>query len=165
MPTRRALLRGLIAGGVVGVGTRGTHLHAAVTADDQRRWTGIVREWDPGGSCVLTQVNQMLADQFPEEWTQPYRGFIYGFSGMIPGPGAPGVCGQWKAAHQEKEIYLHASVPGKIVGRYTLGDNFNIENQFPKETLRTAAGFAELWAAVQASQARILHAIDQIVET
>ncbi len=135
-----------------------------VTADDQRRWNGIVRDWDPSGLAVLPKINQALFEEFPEEWKQPYRGFVYGFRGMFPTQQTVGVCGQWVAARWGKDIYLYASVPGDIVERYAPGANFNIEDLFPRETLRTPAGFAELWAAVRASQGRILRAIDQIVE-
>ena len=169
MPTRRELLRRLVVGGAVGLGTRDVARATTVTADDQRRWTGIVRDWDPDGACVITQVNNTLSDQFPDEWKQPYRGFVYGFRGMIPSPQRFGVCGQWVAMNYAKDVFpcclpLYASVPGEVVDHYRPGEDFNIESQFPREALGTPAGFAELWAAVRASQGRILRAIDKIVD-
>lgn len=122
-----------------------------------------MRNWDPGDDCVLTQINRALFDQFPEEWKQPYRGFVYGFRGIFSAQERLSVCGQWVAARWGKDIYLYASVPGDIVSRYAPGANFNIESQFSREALQTPAGFAELWMAVRASQARILRAVDQII--
>lgn len=164
MPTRRELLRGLIIGGGAGALMLGNAHQGGATAADQRRWTGIVRNWNPGDATVLAQINSALADQFPEEWKQPYRGFMYGFRGVFATQNSLGVCGQWVAAHWEKERYLYASVPGDVVNRYMPGDIFDITSQFPREQLRTPAGFAELWAAVRASQARILRAVDQLIE-
>lgn len=163
MLTRRALLQHGV-GGVAILQTRDVAEARTVTDDDQRHWTGIVRNWSPRSPCVLDQINSRLAEEFPEEWKQPYRGFVYGFRGMIPSQETLGVAGQWVAAHPTKKIYLYASVPGEVVSRYTLGDIFYIPRHFPRETLHTPAGFAELWAAVRASQTRILHAIDRAVE-
>lgn len=168
MQTRRELLRRLVIGGAVGLGTRDVARATTVTADDQRRWAGIVRDWDLDGRheypCVLSQINDALSEEFPEEWKQPYRGFVYGFRGMIPTQETFSVVGQWVAMRshsRRKQVYLYASVPGDVVSRYAPGANFNIEHQFHRDKLSTPAGFAELWAAVRASQARILRAIDQ----
>ena len=163
MLTRRSLLRSVVGVGAAGA-VRLPRAAGAVTADDQRRWAGIVRDWHACDSTVLSQINEALFDEFPEEWKQPYRGFIYGFRGMFTGQDTTGVCGQWVALNHDKEIYIYASVPGDVVSRYAPGDCFNITNQFPREKLHTPAGFAELWAAVRASQGRLLRAVDQIAE-
>lgn len=165
MPTRRELLRGLIIGGAGGAAILGTPSQAGATIADQRRWTGIVRSWSPGNACALDQINSALVDEFPEEWKQPYRGFVYGFRGVFPAQDTLGVCGQWVAARWEKDQYLYASVPGDFVGQYAPGDNFVIPRHFRRETLRTPEGFAELWTAVRDSQVRILRAVDQLLET
>lgn len=134
----------------------------AVTIDDQRRWEGIVRDWDTGSPTVLTQINTQLRDQFPAEWSEPYKDFVYGFRGLIPAQDVLGVCGQWVAYRAADGLHLYASVPGTIACVYQPGDNFNVSALFPREKLRDSAGFAELWQAVRESRERLLHLMETV---
>ncbi len=131
-----------------------------VTAADQRRWEGIVRDWDVGSSTVLTQINEQLREQYPAEWTEPYQDFVYGFRGLFPAQDVLGVCGQWVACRQRDMFCLYAAVPGTAGGVYTPGDPFDISQLFPKEKLQEPSGFAELWEAVQDGHGRLCRLMD-----
>lgn len=135
-----------------------------VTADDQRRWEGIVRDWDPGSPTILTQINMRLRDQFPAEWAQPYKDFVYGFRGLLVGQERLGVCGQWVAYRHADDCHLYASVPGTTARRYAPGDCFNVSQLFLREKLLDPSGFAELWQAVRESRERLLRLMDGIGE-
>ncbi len=137
--------------------TRGRDgLMTAVTTDDQRRWEGIVRDWDVGSPTVLTQINQRLREKHPAEWAEPYKDFVYGFRGMMPAHDHMGICGQWVAYRAADELHIYASVPGTAAGTYQLGDHFIVPSLFPKEKLFDPAGFSELWEAVRESRERLV---------
>lgn len=131
-----------------------------VTADDQRRWEGIVRDWDVGSSTVLTQINEKLRELHPEEWAEPYKGFVYGFRGMLSGQDTFGVCGQWVAYRTADELSLYTSVPGTAGGVYQRGGAFDVSCLFSREKLDDPAGFAQLWTSVRASRGRLIQLMD-----
>ncbi len=127
-----------------------------ITADDQRQWEGIVRDWDVGSPTVLTQINQRLRERHPAEWSEPHKDFVYGFRGLMPAQDVLGVCGQWVAYRAADKLNLYASVPGTAGGVYRHGGSFDVSCLFPKEKLLDPAGFSELWEAVFASRERLV---------
>ncbi len=127
-----------------------------VTSDDQRRWEGIVRDWDVGSPTVLTQINRQLRAQYPAEWAEPYQDFVYGFRGLMPAQDHFGVCGQWVAYRRRDTLHVYAAVPGTTAGVYALGDMFDNSCLFPREKLHDPAGFAELWEAVREGRERLV---------
>ena len=131
------------------------------TADDQRRWEGIVRDWDQSSDTILTQINRDMRKLFPDNWDEPYGDFVYGFTGMKPSYQVMGLAGQWVAARRDPELHLYVAVPGLVGGEYHKGDTFDIAPLFSRENLRTPEGFAELWAAVRAGQQKIIKMMDE----